>query len=140
MVSVERAKLLNPPTTVETATEDLHHKSRRSSKASATRSRHTSMTSLMYPTAMSCSTLLLRPLGEYVETEYDYAGDYRRGLPDLIMPTINAPGNPDPANMVSVELWKMDIKEHREKLRRRLALDQRVFGLILGQCSRTVRD
>ena len=79
-------------------------------------------------------------IGEYVATEYDYAGDYRRGLPDLVMPVIAAPNNPDPADVVAVELWKMDLKEHRERLRRRQALNQRVFGLILGQCSRTVRD
>ena len=79
-------------------------------------------------------------IGEYVATEYEYAGDYRRGLPDLAMPTIVAPHNPDPADVVAVELWKMDLKEHREQTRRRQALDQRVFGVILGQCSRTVRD
>ena len=79
-------------------------------------------------------------IGEFVATEYEYAGEYRRGLPELSLPDLTAPTNPNPLDMVSVELWKLDLKEHRDKSRRRDALNQRVFGLILGQCSRTVRD
>jgi hypothetical protein len=31
-------------------------------------------------------------IGEYVATEYEYAGEYRRGLPDLNLPTLVPPG------------------------------------------------
>jgi hypothetical protein len=79
-------------------------------------------------------------IGEYVATEYEYAGEYRRGLPDLNLTTLIAPANPNPLDMVSIEIWKLDVKDHRDKLRRRKGLNERVFGLVLGQCSRTVRD
>ena len=56
-------------------------------------------------------------IGEFVATEYEYAGKYRRGLPELNLPALTAPTNPNPLDMVSVELWKLDLKEHRDKLR-----------------------
>ena len=55
-------------------------------------------------------------IGEYVATEYEYAGEYRRGLPDLDLPVLTPPANPDPTVLVEIEMWKLDIKEHRDKL------------------------
>ena len=57
-------------------------------------------------------------IGEYVATEYDFAGEYRRGLPDLNLPPITPPKDPDRDDVVAIEIWKMDLKEYREKLRR----------------------
>ena len=56
-------------------------------------------------------------IDDFVAKEYEYAGKYRRGLPDLNLPTLTAPTNPNPLAMVSVKLGKLDLKDHCNKLR-----------------------
>ena len=73
---------------------------------------------------------------EFLAIEYKYAGKFCRGLPNLNLPALTAPTNLNPLDMVSVELWKLDLKEHCNKSRRRGALNQRVLGIILGQTVR----
>lgn len=46
----------------------------------------------------------------------------------------------DPNDLMAMELWKLDLKEYRDKRKTRQANDGKVFSLILGQCSGIVRD
>ena len=48
-------------------------------------------------------------IGEYIASHYDDAGEFRLGLLEGALPALAAPANPDPADPVAVEIWKMDL-------------------------------
>ena len=57
-------------------------------------------------------------------------------FPDPIEPV-----KPDDAkDIFEVELWKENRKEYRQKQEKRAKNLGKAFALILGQCSRTIRD
>lgn len=55
-------------------------------------------------------------IGEYVAREYEHAGEYRRGLPDLNLATLEAPPPPDDtSNTVDMEMWKIKLKKYSDR-------------------------
>ena len=59
----------------------------------------------------------------------------------MTLPTLVAPALPaDSASAVQVKLWELDIKDHRKKAEDRERNMEKAYALILGQCSKTVRD
>jgi hypothetical protein len=86
-----------------------------------------------------------RNIAEYVSHTYKDAGEFRLGminqtLPPLVeppFPTAGAHGDP---NIMDMERWKINIKEHVIKVKSREDNSQRIYGLILGQCSPAIRS
>ena len=86
-------------------------------------------------------TTTTRKIGEYVATTFERAGEFRLGMVNLTLPTIDLPANPtSKATTAEIEMYKIDLREAKGRLRRREENSQRIFPLILGQCSRTIRD
>jgi hypothetical protein len=45
-----------------------------------------------------------------------FTGDLVQAVEDLSLDNPQAPTDPDPTNPLAVEIWKMELKEHREKV------------------------
>jgi hypothetical protein len=43
-------------------------------------------------------------------------GDLVQAVEDLSLDDPQAPTDPDPTNPLAVEIWKMELKEHQEKV------------------------
>ena len=86
-------------------------------------------------------TTTTRKLGEYIARTYDRAGEFRLGMINLKLPTIDLPTSPGAkATTADIEIYKIDLREAKTRIRNREENSQRIFPLILGQCSRTIRD
>ena len=82
-----------------------------------------------------------KAIAEYVAREYTAAGEFCNGLPDLTLPTLTAPTPPAAtATMVELKIWEMDFKEYRIRMEEREKNMEKTYALILGQCSKTIRD
>lgn len=46
----------------------------------------------------------------------------------------------DKAGLAEIKLCKLNLKEHHKKLKTRKADQEKTCSLVLGQCSRTIRD
>ena len=80
-------------------------------------------------------------LGEYVAKTYDHAGEFRTGLMNLAFPSLKKPPDPgkDPTFAQQQE-YKSDYENWNKAKQRRSHNMQRVFALILGQCSDTIKN
>ena len=86
-------------------------------------------------------TTTTRKIGEYIARTYDRAGEFRLGMINLKLPTIDLPTSPGAkATTADIEIYKIDLREAKSRIRSREENSQRIFPLILGQCSRTIRD
>ena len=84
---------------------------------------------------------ITKAIAEYVAREYTAAGEFRNGLPDMTLPTLTAPSPPaDTATVVQLKIWEMDLKEYRKRMEDRERNMEKTYALILGQCSKTIRD
>ena len=82
-----------------------------------------------------------KAIAEYVAREYTAAGEFRNGLPDMTLPTLVAPTPPETtATVVELKIWEMDFKEYRKRMEEREKNMEKTYALILGQCSKTIRD
>ena len=82
-----------------------------------------------------------KAIAEYVAREYSGAGEFRNGLPEMTLPTLTAPPPPaDTATMVQIKIWELDFKEYRKRMDERERYMEKTYALILGQCSKTIRD
>jgi hypothetical protein len=45
-----------------------------------------------------------------------FTGDLIQAVEDLSLDDPQAPTDPDPMNPLAVEIWKMELKEHQEKV------------------------
>ena len=82
-----------------------------------------------------------KAIAEYVAREYTAAGEFRNGLPDMTLPTLVAPTPPGTtATVVELKIWEMDFKEYRKRMEEREKNMEKTYALILGQCSKTIRD
>ena len=80
-------------------------------------------------------------LGEYVAKTYDHAGEFRTGLMNLSFPSLKKPPDPgkDPTFAQQQE-YKSEYDNWNKAKQRRSHNVQRVFALILGQCSDTIKN
>ncbi|KAG7345083.1 hypothetical protein IV203_032614 [Nitzschia inconspicua] len=83
-------------------------------------------------------------IANYIATNVKDAGEFRRALkPDvlkfeeLVIPTLTEEEKRDPTR---VDVWRIDLKECREKMRAREEAKKQAFSIILGQCSMAVTD
>ena len=73
--------------------------------------------------------------------EYTAVGEFRNGLPDMTLPTLIAPSPPQAtATVVELKIWEMDFKVYRKRVEEREKNMEKTYALILGQCSKTIRD
>ena len=83
----------------------------------------------------------MKAIAEYVAREYTAVGEFHNGLPDLTLPTLVAPSPPQAmATVVELKIWEMDFKEYRKRVEEREKNMEKTYALILGQCSKTIRD
>ena len=81
-----------------------------------------------------------RKIAEYVARNYNDAGDFRTAMIDLDLPDIQAPTNPDVSKPLEFEMWKIALRKFRKKKEARERNQNRVFALLLGQCSQALRN
>ena len=81
-----------------------------------------------------------RKIAEYVARSYDDAGDFRTGMIDLDLPDIQAPPDPDVSKPLEFEMWKIARRTFEKKKEARERIQNRVFALLLGQCSQALRN
>ena len=82
-----------------------------------------------------------KAIGEYVSCEFDNAGEFRLGMEQLKLPNLVEPPDPgkDPTHK-ELELFKIKLKDYEyDTWKRKLAM-QRIFPVVLGQCSDEIRD
>ena len=85
-------------------------------------------------------TKTTKAIAEYVAREYSSAGEFRNALPSLHLPSLNPPTRPDPDDPFLMEEWKIEYREHKKRLEDRRQNMQKIYALVLGQCSPTIRD
>ena len=85
-------------------------------------------------------TKTTKAIAEYVAREYTSAGEFRNALPSLHLAPLNPPTRPDPGDPFLMEEWKIEYREHKKKIEDRRQNMQKIYALILGQCSPTIRD
>ena len=73
-------------------------------------------------------------------TYKDYTTDLQEGLENLVLTDPTAPENPPDGNQVAFEIWKMDIKEYREKLKVFANFRASLYSLVLGQCTEALQE
>ena len=72
--------------------------------------------------------------------EHTDAADFGSRLAELDLPVLIALVHPDPNDIAALEECCIDLKMHKEKECTRKANTEKVFFLVLGQCSRAVHD
>ena len=83
---------------------------------------------------------MTKEIAEYAAREYTDARDFGSGLVNLTLPTLTPPQRPDPTDLLALEEFRIDFKLFKEKERSHKANTKKVFFLVLGQCSQSVRD
>ena len=73
-------------------------------------------------------------------TYKEYTTELKEGLDNLALVDPTAPDNPPESNQVAFEIWKMDIKEYREKLKVFLNFRAGLYSLVLGQCTDALQE
>ena len=51
-----------------------------------------------------------------------------------------APADPDLANQLAVEVWKMELKEHQEKVQHYANFRAGLYNVVLGQCTEALEE
>jgi hypothetical protein len=86
-------------------------------------------------------TKTTREIAEYLSCEYDDVGKFRTGMVDMQLPELVEPVPPaDPGNVVAIELWKLLRRTYGKKSEIRRKNSERVYALVLGQCSQALRN
>ena len=73
-------------------------------------------------------------------TYKEYTTDLKEGLESLILVDPTPPENPPEGNQVAFEIWKMDIKEYREKMKVFANFRAGLYSLVLGQCTDALQE
>ena len=83
----------------------------------------------------------MKELLTHVGSTYkEYTTDLKEGLENLALTDPTAPENPPEGNQVAFELWKMDIKEHHEKVKVFANFRAGLYSLVLGQCTDALQE
>ena len=91
-------------------------------------------------------TKTTKEIGEYVARTIDGAGDYRLAMVDMVMPPLAEPPIPtvpdgqNEPSWAAREQYKQQYSEYIKKKEKRAQNESKIFPIILGQCSCTIRD
>ncbi|MFN7263281.1 MAG: reverse transcriptase domain-containing protein, partial [Cyanobacteriota bacterium] len=82
-----------------------------------------------------------KEIAEYVAKTYDRAGEYRLGLVNMELEELVEPPEPkDDSSSIAMKKWERQCKEYDRKLEARQENQERVFALIMGQCTPAMID
>ena len=82
-----------------------------------------------------------KEIKNYVGRTYQkYTADFIQAVEDLTLVDPVAPANPDPNNTLAVELWKLEIKEHRDRVHHYDDFRAGLYNVVLGQCTDALED
>ena len=83
----------------------------------------------------------MRELVAHVGLTYkNYTTELKEGLENLTLVDPTEPENPPAGDQVAFKLWKMDLKEYREKLKVYANFRAGLYSLVLGQCTDTLQE
>ena len=84
---------------------------------------------------------MMKELLAHVGLTYkEYTTELKEGLENLVLVDPTEADNPPEGNQVAFELWKMDIKEYREKLKVFANFRGGLYSLVLGQCTDALQE
>ena len=69
-----------------------------------------------------------------------YTDEFTTAIEETTLDDPVAPTNPDPANVLALELWKLNRKEHEEKVRAWREFRSRLYHMVLGQCTLSLQE
>jgi hypothetical protein len=69
-----------------------------------------------------------------------FTGDLIQAVEDLNLDNPQAPIDQDLANQLAVEIWKMELKEHREKVQHYENFRAGLYNVVLGQCTEALEE
>jgi hypothetical protein len=69
-----------------------------------------------------------------------FTGDLVQAVEDFSLDDPQAPTDPDPTNTLAVEIWKMELKEHREKVQHYENFRAGLYNVVLGQCTKALEE
>ena len=83
----------------------------------------------------------MREIKNYVRRMYQkYTADFVQAVEDLELTDPNPPVAPDATDPLAVEIWKLEIKEHREKIMQYANFWAGLYNIILGQSTEALED
>jgi hypothetical protein len=84
---------------------------------------------------------MMKEIKNYVGRTYTkYTADLVQAVKDLVIQDPVAPADPDPANQLAVEVWKMELKEHQEKVQHYANFRAGLYNVVLGQCTEALEE
>jgi hypothetical protein len=84
---------------------------------------------------------MTKEIKNYVGRMYTkYTADLVQVVEDLTIDNPMAPADPDPANQLAVEVWKMELKEHWEKVQHYANFRVGLYNVVLGQCTEALEE
>jgi hypothetical protein len=69
-----------------------------------------------------------------------YTADLVQAVKDLVIQDPVAPTHPNLAYQLAVEVWKMELKEHREKVQHYTNFQAGLYNVVLGQCTEALEE
>jgi hypothetical protein len=82
-----------------------------------------------------------KEIKNYVGRTYTkYTADLVQAVEDLDIQDPVAPADPDPANQLAVVVWKMELKEHRDKVQHYANFRAGLYNVVLGQCTEALEE
>jgi hypothetical protein len=84
---------------------------------------------------------MTKEIKTYVGRTYaKFTADFVQAVQDLALVDPTPPANPDPTNQLAVELWKVELKEHREKVQQYQNFRVGLYNVVLGQRTEALED
>lgn len=82
-----------------------------------------------------------KEITNYVGRTYTkYTGAFMMAVCDLYLADPTRPTDPDPTNVLQVELWRLAIKEHQLKVQEFKNFQAGLYNVVLGQCTEALQD
>jgi hypothetical protein len=82
----------------------------------------------------------MKEIKAYVGQKYDKCtAEFMQAVEDLTLADPAPPIDPDPGNALAVELWKIQVKEHHEKMQQYENFRAGLYNVVLGQCTEAWR-
>jgi hypothetical protein len=69
-----------------------------------------------------------------------YTGDFMQAVRDLDLVNPTVPADPEPDNLLAFKRWKVEIKEHYNKVQEYSNFRAGLYNVVFGQCSEALQD
>ena len=82
-----------------------------------------------------------KKIAKYVLREYSHAGKFCLGMINQTLPTLTPPTPPDAnASLAEIEMYKFELKTHHNNVVNQRDNEQKIFSMVLGQCSQALQN